>query len=58
MFDQLIDLLTETESAYFAAVERHQREHSQGSKRALKEALARLDAAKAEADRLLHQSAG
>ncbi|MFH1808867.1 MAG: hypothetical protein ABIJ09_08980 [Pseudomonadota bacterium] len=57
MFDQLIDLLTETENAYFAALKQHQTAHNAESKRALKEALARLDAAKAEADRVLHQSA-
>ena len=58
MFDHLVELLTQTEQDFFAAVAQHRDQRCAGSRQALDAARARLDAAKAEAHRALWASQG
>lgn len=53
MLDKVADLLFETEAAYFKAQSRHHVERSSESRLALREAAQALEAAKAEAERVL-----
>lgn len=56
MLERVADLLIDTEAAFFEAQARHRRERSVDTRLALREASKALDAAKAEAERVLQES--